>query len=68
MESSILDAIKQGKWDYEPSFRKEIDYSSTNALPGSEAKLEVLAQRIAEGLPLWHPNDRLTWDDSELID
>lgn len=65
MGSSILDAIRQGHWDYEPQKKQDQDYSSTSALPGSEGKLEILAERIAAGLPLWHPNDRITYDDSE---
>lgn len=63
MGSSILEAIKQGHWDYEPKSKDHRDYSSTTALPGSEEKLEVLAERIAAGLPLWHPGDRITYDD-----
>jgi hypothetical protein len=31
-------------------------------MPGTAAKLHILAQRIREGLPLWHPLDR---DDLE---
>ena len=27
---------------------------------GSAEKLEVMARRIREGLPLWHPDDRGT--------
>jgi hypothetical protein len=30
----------------------------TEAPAGSPEKLEVLAQRLREGLPLWHRNDR----------
>ena len=63
--SSILEAIRQGHWDYEPQTTKDGEYISTSALPGSEAKLEILAERIAAGLPLWHPNDRITYDDKE---
>jgi hypothetical protein len=57
---SVLDAIKSGDWNYEP---EETDakegFDSTSALPGSDQKLEVLAKRIQNGLPLWHPKDRL---------
>ncbi|MDB4640675.1 hypothetical protein OAF56_03480 [Pirellulaceae bacterium] len=68
VESSILEAIRQGQWDYEPENRREDDYNSTHALPGTDQKLEVLADRIAEGLPLWHPEDRVTYDNSNSID
>ena len=65
MKSSVLEAIRDGHWDYEPTKSEEDEYESTSALPGSEEKLEVLAERIAGGLPLWHPADRITYDDSE---
>ena len=29
----------------------------TEALPGSEAKVEILAERARLGLSLWHPSD-----------
>jgi hypothetical protein len=34
------------------------DFRPTDAPAGSPAKLEVLAERIRSGLPLWHPEDR----------
>lgn len=34
------------------------DFKSTSAPAGSPDKLDVLAQRVALGLPLWHPEDR----------
>ncbi len=62
MRQSVLDAIKSGYWNYEPEDAPANDnYDSTNALPGSDQKLEVLAERIQSGLPLWHPEDRLTY-------
>ncbi len=32
-------------------------YKSTEAKPGSEEKVHVLAARYAAGLPLWHEDD-----------
>lgn len=65
MPQSIIDAIKQGVWDYEPSEpSREQDYA-TQAMPGTVAKLDVLATRVQQGLPLWHPCDRRTYDDNE---
>lgn len=29
----------------------------TNAMPGSQEKIEVLARRIERGEELWHPDD-----------
>lgn len=70
MPSSILDAIKMGIWDFDPenqSADNEDQYRPTSSLPGSEEKLAVLSERIREGLPLWHPQDRYTYDDSAKI-
>ena len=60
---SVLEAIKSGDWNYEPEDAppENEDFESTSALPGSDKKLEVLADRIRSGLPLWHPEDRLTY-------
>ena len=65
MPNSVLDAIKLGIWDYEPESRKEGAYDSTHALPGTNDKLAILADRVERGLPLWHPEDRRTYDDQE---
>ena len=34
------------------------DFTATDAPAGSRAKIDMLAQRIQMGLPLWHPEDR----------
>ncbi len=34
------------------------DFSSTDAPAGSRAKLDVMAERVRSGLPLWHTEDR----------
>ncbi len=34
------------------------DFVPTAAPAGSPEKLDILARRIALGLPLWHPDDR----------
>jgi hypothetical protein len=59
---SVLDAIKMGHWDFEPAEVPASQYDSTDAMPGTREKLEVLAQRLRNGFPLWHPKDR---DDAE---
>ncbi len=66
MAESVLEAIKRGVWDYEP----EEDFPSfdnipTDAMPGTGQKLTILADRVQQGLPLWHPHDRRSYDDSE---
>lgn len=65
MPESVLDAIRQGQWDFEPEEVTSDDYNSTLALPGSDAKIDALAERAKQGLPLWHPEDRRSYDDSE---
>jgi hypothetical protein len=37
------------------------EFCPTDAPAGSPAKLEVLAERIRKGLPLWHPEDRVDY-------
>lgn len=65
MRDSVLDAIKQGQWDFEPEIVEEEDYDSTKALPGTSEKIMKLAERVKGGLPLWHPHDRRSFDDTE---
>ncbi|MEM7455381.1 MAG: hypothetical protein AAF456_13605 [Planctomycetota bacterium] len=65
MRESVLDAIRQGNWDFEPKEVESNDYECTRALPGSNEKIAELALRARDGLPLWHPEDRLSYDDSE---
>lgn len=62
---SVLDAIRDGNWDYEPMEVDETTYDATPALPGTDEKIDTLAQRAQNGLPLWHSADRLSYDDSE---
>lgn len=62
MPKSVLEAIKLGLWDFEPP---EVDFGqfdASDAMPGTKEKLEELAQRVRNGLPLWHADDR---DDVE---
>lgn len=65
---NIMDSIRiNGNDNYYP---RENPYEEpTTALPGSEEKVEVLADRVRRGVPLWHPHDRIdlsTFDkDSE---
>jgi hypothetical protein len=61
---TILDAIEAGEYNFEPTGFSEEDFDETDALPGTDEKVDVLAQRIERGLPLWHPSDRL-WFDRE---
>jgi hypothetical protein len=59
---SVLEAIKEGFWDFEPVEIPRHEFDGTDAMPGTREKLAVLADRVQSGLPLWHPSDR---DDVE---
>jgi hypothetical protein len=61
---SVLDAIRMGIWDFEPEKQRENQFDATKAMPGTEQKLAVLAERLAHGLPLWHDDDRRSYDES----
>ncbi len=65
MPESVFEAIQKGVWDYEPEDQLPDSHDATVALPGTDEKLEVLAVRIQQGLPLWHPEDRRFYDDAE---
>jgi hypothetical protein len=60
---SVLEAIREGIWDFEPSELGRGQFPATKAMPGTREKLDVLALRAAQGLPLWHSDDRLEYDD-----
>ncbi len=42
--------------DFVPEYTDE--FSGTEAPAGSREKIEVLAERVMRGLPLWHDEDR----------
>jgi hypothetical protein len=66
---SVLEAIKQGDWNFEPTAEGLVTPASvpkaTNAMPGTDEKLGVLAERLQRGLPLWHPADRRSYNDAD---
>ena len=45
--------------DFVPSVTDE--FCPTDAPAGSAAKVQVLAERVRKGLPLWHPEDRVSY-------
>ena len=64
MPRSILEAIKQGDWDFEPTGDAPVHAKATAAMPGTQEKLDILAERLQQGVPLWHPADRRSFDDA----
>lgn len=65
MPRSVLEAIKSGEWNYEPNGETATTIQATKAMPGTTEKLVVLADRLRQGLPLWHPRDRVSYDEDE---
>jgi len=59
---SVLEAIKMGYWDFEPPEVHFSKFDAADAMPGTKEKLKILAERVQNGLPLWHESDR---DDVE---
>ena len=59
---NIHDAIRLGKWDFEPLEVEDSTFDPTGAMPGTNEKLSVLAARAAAGLPLWNGQDRTDYD------
>ena len=60
---SVLDAIRMGIWDFEPDDMECEEFDATCAMPGTPEKIEILAARAREGLPLWHDEDRTEYDE-----
>jgi hypothetical protein len=50
------------EWDFEPAAVEEKSFAATSAMPGTDEKLRVLAERVQSGLPLWHGQDRTEYD------
>ncbi|TWT90469.1 hypothetical protein Mal64_08580 [Pseudobythopirellula maris] len=65
MNKSVIDAVREGIWDFEPQ-PDDKEFDSTDAFPGSGEKVSVLAQRASNGLPLWHNGDRLDYENTGL--
>lgn len=63
MTKSVLDAIREGNWNFEPEDVGKSNFDATGAIPGTDEKLRVLAERIRAGLPLWHDKDRADYED-----
>ena len=65
VSKSVLQAIREGDWYFEPEDVAPKLFDATMAVPGSQEKLDVLAARARAGLPLWHIKDRADYDDPE---
>ena len=68
MYKNVLDAIREGDWFFEPENVEPGRYRATSAIPGTRAKLDILAERARAGLPLWHESDRADYEDPQTAD
>ena len=55
---NVFEAILQCGHDEDFSPSADEGFCPTDAPAGSSAKINVLAERIQKGLPLWHDEDR----------
>jgi hypothetical protein len=55
---NVFDAILECGHDEEFRPLECDEFVATDAPAGSRAKLDILAERVLRGLPLWHPEDR----------
>lgn len=58
MSRNVFDAINETGHDEDFIPLETEQFAPTSAPAGSQQKLDILAQRVALGLPLWHPEDR----------
>jgi hypothetical protein len=55
---NVFEAILKYGHDEDFAPQEVTDFGPTEAPAGSREKLDVLAERIMRGVPLWHPEDR----------
>ena len=60
---NVLDAIREGDWFFEPAEVEPEGFQPTAAIPGTQEKLAILAERARSGLPLWHEADRIDYEE-----
>ena len=55
---NVFDAILETGHDEDFVPAETEEWAATEAPAGSREKIDILAERIQRGLPLWHPADR----------
>jgi hypothetical protein len=55
---NVFDAILECGHDEDFSPEETAEFGETDAPAGSRAKIDILAERVMRGLPLWHNSDR----------
>ena len=59
--NNVFEAIL--KYGHDEDFAPEAsdEFEATDAPAGSDEKIEILRQRVALGMPLWHNSDRVDY-------
>ena len=55
---NVFEAILESGHDEDFLPEETAEFGETDAPAGSRAKIDILAERVMQGLPLWHPSDR----------
>ena len=55
---NVFEAILKYGHDEDFAPRSDDEFASTQAPAGSREKLEVMAERVRRGHPIWHGEDR----------
>jgi hypothetical protein len=55
---NVFEAILECGHDEDFSPAETDEFGATDAPAGSRAKIDILAHRVLQGQPLWHPSDR----------
>ena len=59
--NNVFEAILKYGHDEDFAPEESADFAATDAPAGSDEKIEILRQRVALGMPLWHSSDRLDY-------
>ncbi len=55
---NVFEAILKYGHDEDFAPKRDVEFKATQAPAGTREKLEVLAERVRKGHPLWHDDDR----------
>lgn len=61
MRRNVFQAILESGHDEDFVPYEGEDFNPTDAPAGSAEKLAILAKRVEQGQPLWHPEDRFDY-------
>lgn len=61
---SIFEALERAT-GFEPEEQTSLFFEPTNSPPGTFRKIQVMRERLESGDPLYHPEDRIHFDEDE---